>query len=879
MNGKGPSRRRAMAPMQRTLEVSTLGGMQDEFDELEIHKAVFRKIDQAKRGRLTPSDFVAASERYGTHPLDLDQAEAMVRVLDQSNDGTLDVHELSQVQRSTRFARAHRVSARHLAAQEKMGHLYSCIRDRVLEERAEAAELLAKKELSRALSQRDSVSSMASVQHERRRARKRQTDPDLAEIVEVVRNPHIIDPDGPNLQLWHLVLSVAVCYVVVCTPFLLAFEGLLLGPAGIELTKTVPLSPGWKANASLGSAVAEAVVAAVPLALDSGVSPVDGLRRLVFEAKDLRLDPAGFPSPPAIRVEEFSYELRPWPTHTSSDSILVWWFFGDLVVDFIFVLDIFVVARTGYLGADGRLVRQWGKILLRYLRTWLLVDLVAAIPTALLARVPGLAIVKATRLRHMAKVVRVVRFLRLIRVKRFFTRMDELPMLLARERLFAVGSKSSKSKTLIKSSLAAIVVAHFGACAWFALGIMDSPAVDHRGGFNTGSGVVEDSWITHERVHEKTITQAYMRSVHWWLSTITTVGYGEITVAAATIWECLFAMTGMLLGVAGYSIGVGAMSSAMMYEGRANLAVQSKLSTLMHFAASTAMQFGDYKQLRKHIELKYADRSLTMQDISGQQLRSLTWELPASLRQLLLRRMHQGKHLKLDFFVRFDNIDFFAFVAPCLVSDQFEEDELIYVRHDYADQLYFIVAGTVGCMLSKDGTGDPAIKVHQRQSFGYIEVQLAIPRDHTTKALAEKVECLILKKRDLLQALAEFPTIAERMHREAQDAVMMLRCGGEQEAPAEDAGQGVATADYLTQAADQHPVPEILGDMPNPVAVVIDRVAGHMRELMESVTLLHDRQFELESQVQEVRYLLTRIDTRVQALSLIRATEIHQQVA
>lgn len=61
------------------------------------------------------------------------------------------------------------------------------------------------------------------------------------------------------------------------------------------------------------------------------------------------------------------------------------WNFGpmtviDLIVDIMFVIDIFINFRTTYVNKNDQIVSHAGKIALHYFKGWFLIDVVAAIP-------------------------------------------------------------------------------------------------------------------------------------------------------------------------------------------------------------------------------------------------------------------------------------------------------------------------------------------------------------------------------------------------------------------------------------------------------------------------------------------------------------------
>jgi hypothetical protein len=67
----------------------------------------------------------------------------------------------------------------------------------------------------------------------------------------------------------------------------------------------------------------------------------------------------------------------------------------------------------------------------------------------------------------------------------------------------------------------------------------------------------------------------YTAALYWAFSTLTTVGYGDIS--ARTVGEQLFSMLMMLLGVSWYAYVVGSMSTIMSSFDRQNKQVREKV--------------------------------------------------------------------------------------------------------------------------------------------------------------------------------------------------------------------------------------------------------------------------------------------------------------
>jgi CRP-like cAMP-binding protein len=278
------------------------------------------------------------------------------------------------------------------------------------------------------------------------------------------------------------------------------------------------------------------------------------------------------------------------------------------------------------------------------------------------------------------------------------------------------------------------------------------------------------------------------------ITTLTTVGYGDIS--ASTNAEIVVAIILMMGGVLGYSIAVGTVSTVLMQADQRQTVIANKMQTLAHFAKETDMDLKEYSKIKRHINQKYNSSLDWMEHLTGPaQLQSLLSDLPVVLRAKMLRHMHHGRHLKLEFFSRYRDDDLFAYMVPLLQSDHFCVHDMIYLRGDYAERVYFLTKGTVVFFIferleakqdmRKSGTihtmdlkeyheieqemmtCEPFQIVVDGSTFGDFEVLLGIPRQQCVRCDIES-ECLRLHKKDLLRTLAEFPAIAECMRRDAK---------------------------------------------------------------------------------------------------------------
>jgi hypothetical protein len=92
-----------------------------------------------------------------------------------------------------------------------------------------------------------------------------------------------------------------------------------------------------------------------------------------------------------------------------------------------------------------------------------------------------------------------------------------------------------------------IVLTHCIACLWFALALID--------------GYPRDSWVVAANIEDSAPLTQYIRSLYWTVTTMTTVGYGDITPNRTA--EYALAVVIMLLGAALYAFVIGGLASLL----------------------------------------------------------------------------------------------------------------------------------------------------------------------------------------------------------------------------------------------------------------------------------------------------------------------------
>ncbi|XP_062451321.1 potassium voltage-gated channel subfamily H member 4 [Rhea pennata] len=220
---------------------------------------------------------------------------------------------------------------------------------------------------------------------------------------------------------------------------------------------------------------------------------------------------------------------------------------SDIAVEMLFILDIVLNFRTTYVSQSGQVVYDPRSICIHYVATWFFVDLIAALPFDLLY----VFNVTVTSLVHLLKTVRLLRLLRLL------------------QKLDRYSQYSAMVLTLLMSVFA--LLAHWMACIWYVIGRKEMESNDPLtwdiGWLHELGKRLEAPYINNS-VGGPSIRSAYIASLYFTLSSLTSVGFGNV--CANTDAEKIFSICTMLIGALMHAVVFGNVTAIIqrMYSRR-----------------------------------------------------------------------------------------------------------------------------------------------------------------------------------------------------------------------------------------------------------------------------------------------------------------------
>lgn len=413
----------------------------------------------------------------------------------------------------------------------------------------------------------------------------------------------------------------------------------------------------------------------------------------------------------------------------SEDSV---WADIDWMINAFFILDIAVTLNTPVKVQGKQTFKRW-VIFVTYLKSWLLLDIIACLPLNLISGSPT----SSNQLSRLLRLVRLPRLYRLMRLTRMIKLLrGENGGNACLDRVQSCLSIKQSAVKVIFFVFSIILVLHLMACAWFLVAALE--------------GLTPDTWVAISHLEDAEAADQYVAAVYWSVTTLATIGYGDIV--PGTGLERVISILWMIFGLCFFSFTVSSLTSMLRSIDTKESLLASKLTAIDEFSEESKLS----KDL--HARLRLALRFSTQRTgFSTQVKRSIFNELPRELRCQVALAMHQGAARTIPFFQARDQA-FIAATVPFLNSIKMGEKAEIYQAGEYSDEIYFLSQGHCLYMYR-----ELVMKKLQRGSyFGEIEVMMDIPRRYTVLC-AVNSELLSMGRKLLRVIEQDFPSVYEEM--------------------------------------------------------------------------------------------------------------------
>jgi hypothetical protein len=342
--------------------------------------------------------------------------------------------------------------------------------------------------------------------------------------------------------------------------------------------------------------------------------------------------------------------------------------------------------RTGYLDELHVVELRPSKIARQYAKGWLPIDIVSCLPTSYITQIatamqtPDERALAAqgsgpanTKIFKILRLLRLAKLLRLGRIKKIIKRHEE-----EMEGLMGVLKVAG-------SVLAMSYTCHLVACGWYFVGDDVVPG----GGLDTQPGWIssqmDDVWNATQDRPEVSFSTRYITSYYWAITTISTVGFGDIT--GNTDGERLYSIMAEMFGCLMFAVLIGALGSMMVGQKLLEEKVDKQLSELREFMQVKEIPRELRIKIRRFMETLYEQKS-------GFDESDVLAQLPPAMAHELLTHMY---HKIISQVPMFNNLEEGAITRLCALIKPYTamNGDLIYKRGEVGREIFIIIGGTV----------------------------------------------------------------------------------------------------------------------------------------------------------------------------------------
>jgi hypothetical protein len=279
---------------------------------------------------------------------------------------------------------------------------------------------------------------------------------------------------------------------------------------------------------------------------------------------------------------------------------------------------------------------------------------------------------------------------------------------------------------------------HWLACGWFYSAFAAS--------------FPPDSWATRAGIRDATAAAQYIRSLYWTITTMTTVGYGDITPARSV--EYVFSSLIMLLGASLYAFIIGSIASLLSGIQAARNKHWERLDSVADLLRQRQVSAELSARIRNYYEYVWdRDKGLDANETLN--------DLPEPLRLEIMLQL-AGDILETVPLFKYCNPVLRNELLLSLESRTFTPESFIAREGELGRNVYFIIEGTLEIISLEQDKSWGAMSVGDY--FGYMSMVLGERRSATVVARSF-CNLLILSLDDFNRIKSEFPEFSEVLKR------------------------------------------------------------------------------------------------------------------
>jgi len=334
------------------------------------------------------------------------------------------------------------------------------------------------------------------------------------------------------------------------------------------------------------------------------------------------------------------------------------------LIDLYFMTDMVIQFFLMYRDEEkGVLVKDQSLIIQSYLRCWFWIDLVSILPFDMLGVIFDSDELNKAKALRVIRLLRLAKLLRILRAGRMFDRWES-----------AVAVNYSML-TLCKFLFLTVIVAHWMACVWHMVVIIEDD--------------LEENWVIGYlgSDHGKDHGEVYIVALYWAVMTMSTIGYGDVV--AKTTTERVVATFGMFIGSSIFAYIVGAVTGTVATMGARKTEFYELMDAVNGYMEEVQLPNPIRMRIREYFRHRFNTGTLH----SNADLLNM---MSPALREGVATHTHAGWIRDIPYFSNC-NDEFVVKVALSLEHRTFAPHELVISLLEDTEIMYIVKAGVCAC--------------------------------------------------------------------------------------------------------------------------------------------------------------------------------------
>ena len=358
------------------------------------------------------------------------------------------------------------------------------------------------------------------------------------------------------------------------------------------------------------------------------------------------------------------------------------------IIDCFYIIDLIIGFFRSFYNYDEILIKTVPEMVCNYIKNWFLLDIFAAIPFS--------SIFFFEEHNKLNTIYYKNNLEKLHYFTHFGVKLDKMHYLLFMNKLLKIFKCFSDNNralnklvhilfkyNIIEEKIGIFVVIfvllvsiHFGTCIFIFIGRNSYP-----------------SWINTIRIENKSFYNIYICSLYYLITTITTVGYGDIY--GRTIQEILFQIILLIIGTCTYSFLISSVSNYIKKINEKSLIFENKLKILNDIKLTNPyMEENLYDKILRFLKYK-KNTEKNMQDI-------IINSLPYSLKNNLLVEMYKPIINNFIIFKGLENSNCIVQLVTAFKPIYAIKNDILIQEGDFIEEVIFIKAGIISLEIGID---------------------------------------------------------------------------------------------------------------------------------------------------------------------------------